>query len=73
LPHPDLAGLFSRIRSLYSINLAETLRRVAPGLVTDMMLEHSWVEEPRALREITEAEDLLFHQVWYNVTRPREA
>jgi hypothetical protein len=66
LPHPDLASLFSRIKSLYFINLPEALRRVEPSLVTDIMLEHSWMQEPRGLMEILEAEELLFHQVWYN-------
>lgn len=65
-PHPDLAGLFSRVKSLYFINLAEALRRVEPSLVTDVMLEQSSIQEPRGLGEILEAEDLLFHQVWYN-------
>ncbi len=65
LPHPDFAGSFSRIKSLYFINLVEALRRVAPAMVTDVMLEYSIVEEPRGLSEILEAEDLLFHQVWY--------
>ncbi len=66
MPHPDFASLFSRIKSLYFINLPEALRRVEPSLVTDIMLEHSWTQEPRGLTEILEAEDLLFHQVWYN-------
>jgi hypothetical protein len=66
VPHPDCASLFSRIKSLYFINLPEALRRVEPSLVTDIMLEHSWTQEPRGLTEILEAEDLLFHQVWYN-------
>ena len=66
MPHPDFANLFSRIKSLYFINLAEALRRVDPLLVTDIMLEQSWSQEPRGLTEILEAEDLLFHQVWYN-------
>jgi hypothetical protein len=66
MPHPDFANLFSRIKSLYFINLAEALRRVKPSLVTDIMLEHSWTQEPRGLTEILEAEGLLFHQVWYN-------
>jgi len=65
-PHPDFASFFSRIRSLYFLNLPEALRRVEPSLVTDIMLEHSWTQEPRGLTEILEAEDLLFHQVWYN-------
>ena len=66
LPHADFAGFFTRIKSLYFINLAEALRRVEPSLVTDSMLEQSWTPEPRGLTEILEAEDLLFNQVWYN-------
>ena len=66
MPHPDFGSLFSRIKSLYFINLPEALRRVEPSLVTDIMLEQSWTQEPRGLTEIVEAEDLLFHQVWYN-------
>ncbi len=66
MPHPDFASLFSRIKSLYFINLPEALRRIEPSLVTDIMLECSWTQEPRGLTEILEAEDLLFHQVWYN-------
>lgn len=66
LPHPDFANIFSRVKSLYFINLTEALRRVEPSLVSDVMLEQSWTEEPRGLAEILEAEDLLFHQVWYN-------
>jgi hypothetical protein len=65
-PHGDFANLFSRVKSLYFINLPEALRRVEPSLVTDIMLEQSWTQEPRSLTEILEAEDLLFHQVWYN-------
>lgn len=65
-PHADFANLFSRVKSLYFINLPEALRRVEPSLVTDIMLEQSWTQEPRGLTELLEAEDLLFHQVWYN-------
>jgi hypothetical protein len=66
LPHPDFSRFFSRIKSLYFINLPEALRRVEPSLVTDIMLEQAWTQEPRGLTEILEAEDVLFHQVWYN-------
>lgn len=65
-PHADFAKLFSRVKSLYFINLPEALRRVEPSLVTRIMLEQSWTQDPRSLSEILEAEDLLFHQVWYN-------
>jgi len=30
------------------------------------MFEYSFNQEPRKLREILKAEDLLFHQLWYN-------
>lgn len=66
LPHPDIANYFSRIKSLYFINLAELLRRIDPSLVSDVMFELSWSQQPRGLSEILKAEDLLFHQVWYN-------
>src|SRR5579871_6993364 len=48
MPHPDTAALFSRIKSLYFINLPEALRRVEPSLVTDMMLRS---EERRVGKE----------------------
>jgi len=66
LPHADLATMFSRVRSLYFVNLAEALRRVDPSFVTDAMFEYSFDEEPRGLHEILKSADLLFHQVWYN-------
>ena len=66
LPHPDIAAYFSHIKSLYFINLPELLRRIEPSLVSDVMFELSWTQEPRGLSEILKAEDLLFHQVWYN-------
>jgi len=65
-PHPDFSNLFSRIKSLYFINLTEALRRVEPSLVTDIMFEQAWMQNPRGLTEILEAEDLMFNQVWYN-------
>jgi hypothetical protein len=66
-PHPDLAAYFSKIKSRYFISLSEALRRVEPGLVSDLMLEQEWPDqEPRALTEILDAIDLLMHQVWYN-------
>ena len=66
LPHPHIAPYFSKIKSLYFTTLGEALRRVAPALVTDMMIEEAWTQEPRRLKEILDAMDLLFHQVWYN-------
>jgi hypothetical protein len=66
LPHRDLADLFSKIKSLYFINLPEALRRVDPSFVTDVMYEYSFTQEPRGLQDILKAEDLMYHQVWYN-------
>jgi hypothetical protein len=67
LPHPDLAAYFSKRKSLFFISLSQALKRVAPALVSDFMLEHEWPDQdPRKLAEILDAEDLLVNQVWYN-------
>jgi hypothetical protein len=66
LPHRDIAAHFSRVRSLYFITLGETLRRVEPALLSEIMIEVEWAEESRRLTEILDAIDLLFSQVWYN-------
>lgn len=65
-PHPDIASTFSRVKSLYFINLAEVLRRIAPTMVSELVWEQTWEQEPRGLNDLLKAEDLLFHQVWYN-------
>ena len=66
LPHPDIAGGFGRIKSLYFINLAECLRRIDPSMVSELVWEQTWSMEPRGLQDLLKAEDLLFHQVWFN-------
>jgi hypothetical protein len=66
LPHPDLAYCFSRVRSLYFINLGEALRRIEPAQFADLMMEQEWVENPRRLSEIIDAIDELLNKVWYN-------
>jgi hypothetical protein len=66
LPHPDFADCFSRVRSRYSIRLAEALRRIEPVLVSDMMLEHEAMDVPRRLSEIVAAIEELLDKVWYN-------
>ena len=65
-PHPDIAGFFSKITSRYYINLAEALRHVAPALVSDLMIEQEWEDEPRRLGEISSAIGELLDKVWYN-------
>lgn len=66
LPHADLAASFSRIKSMYFINLAECLRRIDPMRVTHFMWEQEWSEEPRSLTEMLKAMDTLTQQIWYN-------
>lgn len=66
LPHPDLASSFSKIKSMYFINLAECMRRIAPTHVTHAMWEQEWQQEPRGITEMLEAMDRLTTQVWYN-------
>lgn len=72
LPHPDLAHGFSKIKSLYFISLAELLRRVDPSMVTELISEQTWQQEPRALSEILAAHEVLWRQVWYNRHKNRE-
>jgi hypothetical protein len=65
LPHPDLASSFSKIRSLYFVNLAECLRKVDPSFVSEV----EWFaahEETRGISDLMREHELLFDQVWYN-------
>lgn len=65
LPHPDFASAFSKIRSMYFINLAECLRKIDPSFVSEV----EWFalqEQPRGIAELLKAHELLFDQVWYN-------
>jgi predicted CopG family antitoxin len=66
IPHPDFAMCFSKIKSKYFINLAEAVHRISPEMVTDIMIEDEWIQEPRSLSEIVEAEGEFFDKVWYN-------
>ncbi|MBB5034115.1 PIN domain-containing protein [Prosthecobacter vanneervenii] len=66
LPHPDFSNYFSKIKSLYFIKLTEALKRVQPVMVSDLMMEHEWTEEPRQLSEILDSIEELIDKVWYN-------
>ena len=66
LPHTDIAGHFSKIKSLYFVTLADALRRIEPSLLSELIFVQEWFEEPRRQSEILEAIDELFHNVWYN-------
>jgi PIN domain len=66
LPHPDLAEHFSRVKSLYFINLAAAIRRVDPSMVTDLMVDAESRYEARSLSEIVDAVGELLDKIWYN-------
>ena len=72
LPHPDFAPQFSKIKSMYFINLAELLRRIDPSTVTELIWEQMWQQEPRTLSEMLAAHEVLWRQVWYNRHKYRE-
>jgi len=72
-PHPDLAPLFTKIRSLYFVNLAEALKRFWPARVTELMMEYEgWDQRPRSLSEVLDSIDELVSKVWYNRHKCRE-
>lgn len=64
-PHPDISELFTRIKSLYSITLADILRRIAPELISDIVIDKEWEPELRRLTEILNAVDEFTDKVWY--------
>lgn len=73
-PHPDIAALFSKVRSLYFIELPAALRRINPGLVSEQLLLHRWSDEPRSATEISAAIEELITKIWYDrhqVTRQK--
>lgn len=65
-PHPELAQHFTKIKSLYFINLSELLTRIDPSDFSEIRWEQSWQQEPRNMSELQQAEHMLFKQVWYN-------
>ncbi|MGA5725861.1 PIN domain-containing protein [Ralstonia thomasii] len=65
-PHTDLSYLFEGPRSSYWISMVEFLKDHSPELLGDHDSEFNYSQEARRLREILEAEHLLFRQVWYN-------
>ncbi|MFT8348934.1 PIN domain-containing protein [Clostridium saccharoperbutylacetonicum] len=66
LPHPDIADCFSKIKSLYFINLQEAFRVICPEQSEEYIDELEWIEEPRQLSEIIQSMSELETQVWYN-------
>lgn len=66
LPHPDIAPLFSKVRSLYCITFADVLGRISKGLLPSLLAWEEFGEQSRPVGEIIDAMDLLTSQVWYN-------
>jgi hypothetical protein len=66
VPHADIAVHFSKIKSLYYINLSELLARIDPSAFSEIRWEQTWVDTPRDFSEISDALDVLLKQVWYN-------
>jgi hypothetical protein len=65
-PHPDFASYFSKANSSYFIKLTEAIQQINPDLVSDLMLDQEWIEEPRSLSDIIDSVTELTDKVWYN-------
>jgi hypothetical protein len=64
-PHPDLAHAFGD-RSQYIFDISKFVEETAPGALELGDIELGYSPEFRTLTELTEAENLLYRQVWYN-------
>ncbi|MBX4911678.1 MULTISPECIES: PIN domain-containing protein [Rhizobium] len=65
-PHPDLETHFTEPKSAYATQIADVIRDIASDLLDEFTLGDEFLEEPRTLSELLEAENLLYRQVWYN-------
>lgn len=66
VPHLDISPHFSKIRSLYSTNLGELLKRVDSDLLAELKFDEEFTFEPRSASEIfSESEDLA-KKIWYD-------
>jgi predicted nucleic acid-binding protein len=64
-PHPELANAFGE-RSQYILDIGKFVEETDPDALELGDLELGYSPEFRTLTELTEAENLLFRQVWYN-------
>ncbi len=64
-PHPDLAQVFSKIRSLYFTSLPECLRRIDSHSVSGILRALGYEFEPRSIVEQMNAATALEAQIWY--------
>lgn len=71
LPHPDLEAAFFKEGSSYALGfegLASTLQSHFGDVLSKLLEESDFVEEPRLLEEILTAEKELFDRIWYHRT-----
>jgi hypothetical protein len=66
LPHQDIAHLFFRRKSLFSIDLAEVVSMVHPEFVSEIFFQNNLNEEPRKVNEIYNTLNELEEKIWYN-------
>jgi hypothetical protein len=66
LPHPDLAPLFSKIKSRYFISLVDALRRIRPDVRAELADEFTYTDQFRTPQEISAAMGELIDKIWYN-------
>jgi hypothetical protein len=69
LPHIELAPLFDEPGSSYALGvdgLTDVLRRHFGDEIEELFAESDFVEEPRRLDEIVEAEEELFDRIWHH-------
>ncbi len=66
LPHPDIAGLFSVLKSLYFVTLKDALQRIDSRLLSELIFVQEWLEKPRGITEIVEVINELVTKLWYN-------
>lgn len=69
LPHPDIAPSFTSKNSTYALGvdgLNEVLLQHCGSEIEELFAETDFVEEPRRLDEIQDAEQQLFDRIWYH-------
>lgn len=65
-PHLDIAELFLAKEVKYSTGLAQVLNELEPALLEEVRFELEFVDVPRRLSELLEAEREFELKVWYN-------
>ena len=71
--HEDFEDRFHGAGAKYSIDLADTIKSIAPELLEDYVAEYEWTEETRGLYEILDNIDCFVEKVWFNRHCRREA